>query len=251
MEKNGSAIERALRLLDALARDDGATSASMLSARLNLPDSSARRMLATLVRAGLVERVGRGRYAGGARLQELASARDPQRRLAEQARGPLRRLARSLGGTAHLGMFDQDMVTYLVKEGASSIFTREQKQLEAYCTGLGKALLIQLPARQLDAYLRGPFVRLTAYTRTDPDELRRDLEDTRRRGYALDEREMADDIACVALPLKTGTATLAAISLSAHPAHLPPVQRVVRRLAACRDEIERRLSHGAAPQIHL
>lgn len=244
-----AALERALGLMEAITIDDGETPASIISAKLGLPGSSARRLLAGLARNGLIERVGRGRYAGGIRLAELAAARDPNRRLIEAARIPLKCLARDLGGTAHLGIFDQEMVTYLVKEGTTDIFTRERGQLEAYCTGIGKALLIQLPVDTLEDYLRGPFVQLTSRTLTDPADLRRELERTRQRGYAVDDREMADDVCCVAVPLATQTATLASISFSGHPAKLRPFGEIARIVASRRDEIERRLSRIRAGKV--
>lgn len=72
-------------------------------------------------------------------------------------------------------MLENDMVTYLVREGAEArtIFSEENKQLEAYCSGIGRMLLASLPEPDREAYLaEGPFVALTERTITDPAELR-------------------------------------------------------------------------------
>lgn len=189
-------------------------------------------------------RVDRGRYAGGERLKILAARISPHARLIEIARPVLRRLARQLGATAHLGMFENDMVTYLVKEGGHNVFTREHGQLEAYCTGIGKALLAQLPEQAVQAYLRTPLVRLTPQTIVDPDVLRRALVEARIRKFALDDREMEDDLCCVAVPLSLNGDIAFAISVAGPPAQfgLANSDRLVRRLQDCARQIERKVA---------
>ena len=74
-------------------------------------------------------------------------------------------LAKRTGLTVHLGVFEGDMVTYLVKAaGVTDVLTQEGMQLEAYCSGIGKVLLAFLPLDEREQYLAGgPFVRLTAH----------------------------------------------------------------------------------------
>ncbi len=242
--KGTQALDRGLALLTAIVRDDGYTPAATLAAGLDLAPSSGRRMLATLERHGLVGRIARGRYAGTERLVVLASRIDPRRRLIEAGRSALRRLARAESAAAHLGVFDGDMVSYLVKEGGADVFTREHGQLEAYCTGIGKVLLAQLPPDRLEIYLRGTFVRLTAQTLVDADALRSEIAATNNRGYAIDDREMADDIACVAVPVTVDGRAVAAISISGTPASVPlsDAERMAARLAACARSIAERMA---------
>lgn len=243
MEKGTQALDRGFALFTAVIRDDGLTPAAVLADALGFAPSSARRTLAALERTGLVVRIARGRYAGTDRLAALAARIDPYRRLIEAARPRLRRLVGAQRATTHLGVFDGDMVTYLVKEGMAGVFTRERGQLEAYCTGIGKALLAQLAPERLDAYLRGSFVRLTAQTFADPEALRTEIARTAVRGYAIDDREMADDIACVAVPVEVAGKAVAAISISGDPAvvRLADAPRIAARLAICARAIAARL----------
>jgi IclR family acetate operon transcriptional repressor len=240
MASNGTqAVDRALALLAAVVRDDGLTSAATLAGGLGLAPSSGRRLVATLERHGLIRRIAHGRYAGADELSRLAAGIRPHRRVVEEARPRLRRIASAMNGTGHLGVLEGDMVTYLVKEGGPGVFTREHGQLEAYCTGIGKALLAQLPERRIEAYLRGSFVQLTDRTLTDPAKLREEIVLTRQRGFAIDDREMADDVACIAVPLRTNDGTPMAISISGDPAtlRLGDPGRVARRVARCADAI--------------
>jgi IclR family transcriptional regulator, acetate operon repressor len=237
MRKTGvQSISRAFAVFAHIVEDDGATPATALADALGLAPSTARRLLKALEGQGMIMRIARGRYAGGVRLRRLADQVNPHHQIIEAARPILRKLAQRLGGTAHLGILDDDMVTYLVKEGERAVFTREREQLEAYCTGIGKALLAQLPPHRFEHYLQVPFVRLTSQTITEPAALSAEVQRTRTRGYAIDDREMAEDLACVAVPLRvSGTAPLA-ISLSGDPARMslmsaPEIAAQLSRLA--------------------
>lgn len=242
MQNSGAqTFDRGLTLLKAIVDDDGQTAVSLLAAQLGLALPGVRRMTAVLERHGLITRIAHGRYAAGPQWLAMAGRATPERRLIEQCRPLLRRLAAASGATAHLGVFEGEMVTYLAKEGSGGLFTREGGQLEAYCTGIGKALLAQLPPDRLEAYLRGTFIRLTPYTLTDPALLRAEIERTRSRGYALDDREMDENVACVAVPLPGNRA--AAISLTGHPDRflLTNADRIAARLEKIAAQIAARI----------
>lgn len=239
------ALDKGLDLLRAVIGDDGRTPAATLAAGFGLPGSTARRLLAALERQGLIARVAKGRYAAGGRFLDLAQSIDPHATLTRVARPCLRRLAAANGATAHLGIFDDFMVTYLVKESPkpAGLFTRELGQLEAYCTGVGKVLLAHLDADELATFLAGSFVRLTPQTITDPHALKIEIGRIAERGYAIDDREMAEDIFCVAVPIIDRRArAVAAISLSATPERIGPdrVDALARDLTACAADIAAR-----------
>lgn len=236
---------RTLMLLEAVTLDGGRTPAADIVARIGLTPATGRRLLALLMERELVIRTARGRYAGGDRLRQLAARVSPHARLIETARPLLRRFAQAERATAYLGVFEGEMVTYLVKEGVQAGFTREQNQLEAYCTGIGKILLAQLVESRLDAYLAAPLVALTDRTITDPARLRAELAATRLRGFAIDDREMADDIGCIAVPLRNLRGSDYAISLSGSPARFNPehAQAIAVRLRRTAEEIGQRLGH--------
>jgi DNA-binding IclR family transcriptional regulator len=213
-----AAIDRTLALFEILVREGGTRPLSTIAAELRLPPSTAHRMAAVLVRRGLIAPSRRGHYSAGLTLTDLASRCEPHRILAETARPLLRRLARQTGATAHLGVWDGDMVTYLVKEAdrPSALFTREGGQLEAYCSAIGKVLLANLDSDRQHAYLAaGPFVALTEHTVIDPDRIKTMLCRIAAQGYAVDQQEIADDLSCIALPIRgAGGRIVAAVSLS-------------------------------------
>lgn len=125
-------------------------------------------------------------------------------------------LAKRTGLTAHLGMLEDDMVTYLVKaRGDANVLTQEGMQLEAYCSGIGKVLLAAMPERERERYLTSsPFVRLTANTIVDPEILRAALKTVRQTGHARDNGEIDPSVRCIAVPVRLDGRVFAAISIS-------------------------------------
>ncbi len=245
--RGSAAIERAIDLMAAVVRDDGATRLSDLAKGLGLPLPTAYRMVAAFERKGLLARGERGRYGAGLGLAELVPHIDAMTTLARASRPALRRLARGMGLTAHLGVLEADMVTYLVKEvgGSVSIFTREAMQLEAYCSGIGKVLLAHLQHAAREAYLAGgPFVPLTATTLTEPKALRAELNLVRARGYAIDREEIAEDLCCLAVPVRNMAGdVVAALSVSGAPTLVGAggLNHQVGLLSDCANRIGRRL----------
>ncbi len=242
-ETGAQALDRALALFALVMKDRGRTPLAALAARLDIPVSTAHRLMAAFERQRLITRSARGRYVGGMGLAELM----PDRRavLIQACRPLLRRLAKAQRRTAHLGVLEADMVTYLVKEhgGGTPVFTREMMQLEAYCTGIGKVLLAGLDTAAQDRYLAGgPFPRLTAKTLTDPAALRHSLGDIARQGHALDDAEMADNVHCVAVPVRDGRGrVIAAISLSTSGGEVDEANAALAPLKACAAALEEKL----------
>src|SRR3546814_8487165 len=93
------------------------------------------------------------------------------------------KLSRRTCRVCHLGVLEDGMMTYLIKEGDAQDHTlsRQGMQLEAYCTGLGKALLAHMPETERNDYLSsGTFVPLTPNTLTTPEALSAEFDRIRR-----------------------------------------------------------------------
>lgn len=70
-----------------------------------------------------------------------------------------------------------------------------------HCTSVGKAMLSKLTDEFLEEYMQSPMVRMTEYTITEPEQLRREIKRIRDQGYALDNMELSIGITCVGTPL--------------------------------------------------
>jgi IclR family acetate operon transcriptional repressor len=211
------AVDRAFALLTAILDDDGRHGIGFIASDVGLPVSTAHRLVAAMVRHKLLTRTVRGHYVAAHHLAVRGGTDSAHRALSIAARPVLSRLAKESQATAHLGVL-QDMVTYLVKESdpAANLFTQEGMQLEAYCSAVGKMLLAHLSDEDLTKYLKGgALVPLTAQTITDEAQLREHLAMVRCNAYAIDHREISEDLICIAVPIHSADGNvIAAISCS-------------------------------------
>jgi DNA-binding IclR family transcriptional regulator len=75
-------------------------------------------------------------------------------------------------------------------------------RLPAHLTAVGRAILAELPAAQVEALYAGqPLVLRTGRGPTSLEALQRDLEEVRRRGVAIDAEMVTPGISCVAAPV--------------------------------------------------
>jgi DNA-binding IclR family transcriptional regulator len=212
-------VRKAFTILRAFRGPEEWLTSMEISQRARLPRASGHRLVQTLEEIGAVVRGANGRYRLGMLVVTLSQTVSVGELLRQAAEPILGDVAVRLDCTAHLGILENCMVTYLCKVNGSSNFvvhTQVAAQNEAYCCGLGKILLASLTPAVLDGYLLdGDFVPLTANTITDRAVLRQAVRDAARQGYALDDEEAAYGMRCVAVPVKDGDgATIAAISAS-------------------------------------
>lgn len=242
-----SSLKRTLAMLEAVIADGGHGSIAALAREIGMPVATAHRQVATLAAEEYLRPLHNGRYVAGRRLLGLLGMLghlDERLVITNVAAPVLHRLAHEVGAIAQLGTFDSDMVTYRIKTGndASGLFTRVGMQLEAYCSGMGKVLLANLPEGELAAYLTGgPFVPLTKQTITDPEVLGEELAHVREQDFATDIGEVAEGLFCMAVPIREpGGRVMAAISLtqSTQDAGSQPGRNLLPALREAAQEIE-------------
>jgi IclR family acetate operon transcriptional repressor len=71
--------------------------------------------------------------------------------------------------------------------------------LPAHCTAGGKVLLANQPAARLDVLLASALPRMTRRSKTSATIVRRELEDVRRLGYAVNDQESEEGLRAVAI----------------------------------------------------
>jgi DNA-binding IclR family transcriptional regulator len=99
-------LDRGLRVLRELSESPGGLTVTELSARLDVNRTVVHRLVSTLEQHGLVRRDARSRLFVGLGVLHLASGVQPL--LRDLAMPVLRRLAESIGSTAHLTVADGD-----------------------------------------------------------------------------------------------------------------------------------------------
>lgn len=212
-------VDRALRLLSALADEGEFVSLQALSTETGLNASTAYRLLQTLQWHQFVRRdtATRG-YALGLGLLRLATALRSQLDVRQEARPVLERLARETGESANLVVRDDQSVVYVDQVASAQpvrAFTQVGARAPLHCTGVGKALLAFMPEAEREAALGGGLRAYTSTTITNPLRLREELSRIHESHIALDMGERQADVRCIATPVfDDGCRPVAAISIS-------------------------------------
>jgi IclR family acetate operon transcriptional repressor len=200
----GSALEKSMRVLEAVAAPGGPHRLAELTAAAAVPKSSTFRILASLVEQGFVRIEAEHRYAPGPRLRVLAAqVRGTEPAGVEQILAELRD---ATGQTVHLALHSGESITYVQKlensEQAFRTASRVGLRMPLHCTAIGKSVLAHLPADEADALLATTGLPgRTPRTLTDAQALRTELAAVRARGYAVDDEENEPGIRCLGAPV--------------------------------------------------
>jgi IclR family acetate operon transcriptional repressor len=231
-------VDRALALIDALARSAGSLQLTELAEQTQLNVSTGHHLLATLVKWGYVARTPGRRYALGARGLHLAQAFLKQVDLPRRAQPHVERISDDTGETVHLAVLQGDaVVTLLKREGrhAVRVDTGAIGAADAaHASAVGKAMLAWLPEHEIRRILavKG-MAPLTANTILDVDALIEDLRLVRRHGHALDREEHQPGVTSVGAAIRDHLGTVVgAISASA-----PTVRATAAHVARMRDSV--------------
>ena len=193
-------IERAFAVLGALT--DGPIGVTEVADRVDLPKSTAARMLASLAREGAVEQVpGDTRYQLGPRMQSLAAGLATTRNVVSIARPHLAELAASIGEVAGLSVPEGNLMHYIDQvDSDHPVGVRDWTGARIAMHGVssGLAVLALRPPAEIERHLAGPLERFTERTMTEPDQLRARLQRILLDGFAWTNGEYTEDIASVA-----------------------------------------------------
>lgn len=205
-EKTGGTVGKALKVLDEIAAYGRPVRFYEVLADSPHPKATLYRLLRTLTAQGMLSYdEGRQVYSLGMRLVRLAHAAWRQSSLAPIAKPFLFELSEKFGETVHLAQLDNGQVLYVDKINAKSpveMYSQAGKVGPAYCTGVGKAMLAFLPDAALaHAIEQQAFHAYSQATLTSAETLRKELDQIRKNGFALDREEHEPGIICIAVPI--------------------------------------------------
>jgi DNA-binding IclR family transcriptional regulator len=230
-------LDKALDMIDLVESSGQRLTAAAIAQACGYPKPTVNRILAALVRRGLLAIDRRDQsYELGMRFTQLAATLRRSHHLVTHVEEHMISLSARSSETVSLGVAEPT---------AARIVGRYHMGLEGvpggpagakrpyHASAIGKALLSGMPERQALRHIaRISFERFTPDTFVTREQLVSDLQVTRARGYALDNEEIVSGTRCVAVPIFTRDGTVvAAISLSA-PSYRMPEERVAEIAAA-------------------
>lgn len=239
-----ASVQRALRLMEAVASHPNGAPAKQLAREAKLPLATAYHLLRTLAHEGYATRLPDGVWVLGERVETLHGQSRTQQMLA-RIRPTLVALRDELNVAAYFGMQVDDEIRLIdIADGprAPRVDLWIGFEDAAHATAMGKCVLSQLDDdRRRDYLSRHPLHDLTPYTITEPARLLRSLEPD--AGLLFDREEYALGTGCAAVPVTDATGTVrGALAISCRPGRLPRIERSADRMRATAERIQRSLT---------
>ncbi|MFE5701448.1 IclR family transcriptional regulator [Rhodococcus koreensis] len=243
-------VTKAVRLLRELAsRPRTGATVSTLAKAVGISRPTAFRLLHSLERTGLVDRIDNN-YILGSEMSRLGRHADPYAGLAARARPLLQELADTFDETVTLSVPNAKDELDLIAEAAGShvVGTTSRmsphmigKQYPLHASSSGKVLLAEWPIKKVLGRLPEKLEAYTAHTVTDRAALLAELDRIRENGFALIDNELEEELISLSRPVRDSSGNLVAIvSLNGPryrfgpdriPEGLQQMQRLVERLA--------------------
>lgn len=255
VEKSSApAVVRAARVLDLLSQSTTPLSLAELARMLALPKSSLHGLCATLVQLRLITRLESGQMTLGPHVMSWANAFLARSDITQEF----------LAAWDEVNVLPEETITLSVLDGTSVVYIacrngnrplgvtfRIGMRLPAPYTATGKAMLSTFPDEEIRNKLKGPWPKaLTAMGTPNLAAFVKDMEETRKRGYSIDDNEVREGMHCLGAPVfdsssKHAVAGVAVsmLSLEVTPETQEKTGRAIRHLA---DRLSERL--GASIQ---
>jgi DNA-binding IclR family transcriptional regulator len=218
-------VQKALNLLEALVQSGQPRRLTELARQLGLTKPNVYRLLSTLTALGYVKKdPATSLYSPTLKLWEMGSLLVRDVDLVGIASPRLRRLCDETRESVQLAVFDSGFAVYVDKVDSAQPLTATTSigsRVPATATSTGKAMLAWLTPAALDQAM--PHItRFTPATLMKRRDIERDLEETRRRGYAINQGELREGVAGIAGAIRDRSGgVVAAISVWG------PLQRIM------------------------
>jgi DNA-binding IclR family transcriptional regulator len=247
-------VARALEILDLLAQTGKPMTQIEICQALKLPKSSAHDLMQTLLEREFIvyDNEQFKTFKLGLHVFEIGMTVIENRNMVAVARPYLVQLHDTLHETVFLAVENRNNIVYVdcaEERGIMGGYINLGGTRPMYCSGLGKAILAAYADPEKVKKILASGAPMQAYTKntiTTLEELLKELEVTRKRGYAVDNREVEPDTFCVAAPIYNRyNEPVSAISVASVFTRMPPakVKKCGKLLQETALEISRQLGY--------
>jgi DNA-binding IclR family transcriptional regulator len=201
-------ISRGLSVLQAVSENPSPPRLSDLARQLKLSISTLQRFTHTLQKLGYVDRdVETKRFRPGTKLIALGISATRRIDFRNVAFPLMQKTARETGETVNLAILDYGLeIMYIERiktEQILSINLQIGSIIPAFCTSMGKAILSYLPEERLDEFFeKVELIPFTSNTIIQKEDLRKELQKVRIRGFAVNNEEFSKGVRSVAAPVR-------------------------------------------------
>jgi len=252
MKKGGysaPSVKKAFRILHTIADSSAGLGVSDLAKKLNVGKSTVHGITAGLEDLGVLVRDPIGKkFNLGYTLLELSRRAHARMGVREVARVPMERLMEKVEETVFLGIMNGDHVTILdVVESRNEmkITSPPGTRLPLLAGATGRVFLGQIEREKVVDILRKMgLVKYTPKSIVDPKKFLREMEEAKKKGYAIDHEEYMLGVRAVAAPIQTSSFPPAGIWVVGFASSLndQKIDKVVTEIRKVAQEISRSLN---------
>lgn len=195
--------------------------------KFNVSPQTLEKVLEILIIRGYLEYNKRKKiYTLGIKNFELGQSYLIHGEIRKQARPYLQKLANEFGENVYLAAKSNFEIVYIdAFEVQRNVVVKSRvgRLLPMYASASGKIHLAYMDREDLEEFFREvKLEKFTENTITDRDSLLKELEETRSRGYAVDNEEWETEVRCISVPVRDYSGdVVAALTLSAPSFRLP------------------------------
>ena len=241
-------LEKGLKILELIIAN-GELTVTRAAGLLEINRASAHRFITTLRDLGYVRKNQHNNYEATFTLLELGMKQADNFEIRRMAKPFMRELAVVFDETVNLGILDRDKIIYLDKVESKEMLRMDTgvgTSCQAYVSALGKAILAFLPEAELASYferLTEP-AALTPNTLTSPEKIEKALVRIRKKGYAVDNEELAEGLYCVGAPVFDFNDYPAyAVSVSGPARRIKSLKQLPDKLIECAAKLSKQLGY--------
>lgn len=204
-QRNNQSLERAFTILETIANTDG-IGVSDIAREVGLNKSTAFGLIKTLDNLGYIfKNEDTEKYQLTYKIKNLAESGSDRHDILSYAMPHLNKLSDKYGEIIHFVAASEEEVFYLEKiesTKAIRVYTGIGSSMPMYCTGVGKSILSTRTEEEVRDYAKKVGLKkITKNTITNIEDLLKDLELTRKRGYAIDDGENQEELYCLGVPI--------------------------------------------------
>lgn len=220
-----ASLARGLAVIRAFAQHPIGQTIAQISQRTGIPRAAVRRCLYTLNQLGYVAADAR-HFSLAPQILALGHAYLSSTPLVVSALPFLDKVNAKVHESCSLAILDDLEILYVARSTKTtrimSIDLKPGSRLPAYCSSMGRVLLANLPAPQLELALAKLNLKaLTENTVTSKEKLAEILQTVREHEYAVIDQELEIGLRSIAVPVKdTKGRVVAAMNVGAHAVHL-------------------------------
>jgi DNA-binding IclR family transcriptional regulator len=243
-------LDKGLRLLEIIEKETYPVTLNILWKKLGWDKSTILRMCNTLERRGYLHKNRATKeYSLGSKIYGLYESINKNIDVQRLAKPYLQRIADETGESTHLAFVFERSVVFIDKvigklEPAVNVQIGGREPF--HCTSLGKSFLSEFKKNEIESLLELPLKKYTPNSILTLEELMREIETVKEKGYATDNEEYIEGVRCVASPiLNQAGKPVAAIGISAMKERLPlgNIDSVGEQICSCAREISRHLGY--------